>query len=227
MLTVDIVKILPDFILKLNFTVNNNVLVLFGPSGCGKTTTLRCIAGLTRPDDGSIVFGKEIFYSAEEQRFVPPKDRNVGYMFQDYALFPHMSVNNNIWYGVKQKSTKTVENYEKLMALLKIGHISARPIHQLSGGEKQRVALARALMAEPKILLLDEPLSALDCDTRLELRGELKRMQLISGIPFVLVTHDADEARAMGGEVLFIDRGRQAPAPAHWKKCICAHEQFG
>ncbi|MBP2651873.1 MAG: potA 1 [Firmicutes bacterium] len=227
MLTVDIIKTLPDFRLQLNFTVANSILVLLGPSGCGKTTTLRCIAGLTCPDDGTITFGKEIFYSGSNQIFVAPKDRNIGYMFQDYALFPHMNVNNNIWYGVKQKTVEIKQSYDKLVELLKIGHLANRAIHQLSGGEKQRVALARALIAQPKILLLDEPLSALDCDTRLELRSELKKMQAISKIPFILVTHDLEEARSMGDQVLFIERGLQVPPSARWKECLCGREKLG
>ncbi len=210
MLAVDIRKELPDFTLEVKFTVERNVLVLFGPSGSGKTTVLRSIAGLVRPDGGRIVHDGRVLYAADSGVFVPPRERNVGYMFQEFALFPHMNVKRNIWYGVKRHNQTAHEMYERLLELLKIGHLADRFVGQLSGGEKQRVALARALMAEPKILLLDEPLSALDSATRLELQAELKKMQELWDIPFVLVTHDPDEAKALGHKILFLDRGRQA-----------------
>ena len=211
MLRVNIEKQLPDFCLQLEFAVDQNVLVLFGPSGCGKTTTLRCVAGLAEPDKGEITFGDQLFYSSKTGTFIPPRDRHIGYMFQEYALFPHMSVKKNIWYGVKRPAAQAEETYRKLLELLKIGHLAKRRTDQLSGGEKQRVALARALMAEPKILLLDEPLSALDNETRFELQAELKSMQQLWNIPFIVVTHDRDEAKALGDQFLFIDRGRQVP----------------
>ena len=209
MLQVDITKQLPDFSLQMNFTIKQEILVLFGPSGCGKTTTLRSIAGLLRPDAGKIVNDGRVLFDSNNKTFLPPRDRHVGYMFQDFALFPHMNVRKNIWYGVKQRTPQANEMYERLMQLLKIKHIEERSIPQLSGGEKQRVALARALMAMPKILLLDEPLSALDLDTRLELQSELKELQQLWEIPFVLVTHDPEEARSMGTKVLYMAKGRE------------------
>lgn len=218
MLEVNIRRKLEHFTLDISFSIDNNILVLFGPSGCGKTTILRCIAGLAQPDSGEIIFhGKKIF-SAAEHISIPPRYRHVGYMFQDYALFPHMSVKKNIWYGVKKHDATTDELYEKLVGLLKIKHLTDRYIGQLSGGEKQRVALARALMAEPRILLLDEPLSALDMDTRLELQTELCRMQRIWRIPFIVVTHDPDEARALGDQFVFLEHGHQVSAPYWWSK---------
>lgn len=122
-----------------------------------------------------------------------------------------MNVRRNIWYGVKQRGRKAEELYEKLVDLLKIGHLADRFIDRLSGGEKQRVALARALMAEPDILLLDEPLSALDNATRLDLQTELKRMQQLWNIPFILVTHDPGEAKVLGDQVFCMEKGRQVP----------------
>ena len=127
-----------------------------------------------------------------------------------------MNVQKNIRYGVRQSGEAADRMYEKLMSLLKIGHLGQRYSSQLSGGEKQRVALARALMAQPRILLLDEPLSSLDMDTRLELQTELVEMQKLWDIPFVLVTHDPVEARAMGAQVLFLEKGRQTESPAGW-----------
>ena len=209
MLSVDITKNLPDFSLSIRFSIERDILVLFGPSGCGKTTTLRSIAGLLQPDGGRIVNDGEVFFDAAGKIFIPPRQRRIGYMFQDFALFPHMSVYRNIWYGVRDHDRETRQMYEKLTSLLKIGHLAERSPGQLSGGEKQRVALARALMAQPKILLLDEPLSSLDTETRLEVRNELREMQRIWNIPFILVTHDPDEASFLGDQVLYMQKGRQ------------------
>lgn len=220
MLRIDITKQLSDFELKIKFSVENRILVLFGPSGCGKTTTLRCIAGLEKPDSGMITNRDLPLYDSAANEFVPPNKRRVGYMFQDYALFPHMNVHRNIWYGVGKGDAKAQELYKKLIRLLKLEQLTERFTDKLSGGEKQRVALARALMAEPDILLLDEPLSALDNNTRLELQAELKNMQQLWNIPFVLVTHDPQEAKALGHEVLFLERGRQVTAPDNWE-CSC------
>ena len=209
MLSVDITKNLPDFSLSLRFSIERDILVLFGPSGCGKTTTLRSIAGLLQPDGGRIVNDGEVFFDSTNKIFIPPRQRRIGYMFQDFALFPHMNVYRNIWYGVRDHDQEARQMYEKLTNLLKIGHLAERSPGQLSGGEKQRVALARALMAQPKILLLDEPLSSLDTETRWEVRNELREMQRIWNIPFILVTHDPDEARFLGDQVLYMQKGRQ------------------
>lgn len=209
MLSVDITKNLPDFSLSIRFSIERDILVLFGPSGCGKTTTLRSIAGLLQPDGGRIVNDGEVFFDAAGKIFIPPRQRRIGYMFQDFALFPHMSVYRNIWYGVRDHDREARQMYEKLTSLLKIGHLAERSPGQLSGGEKQRVALARALMAQPKILLLDEPLSSLDTETRREVRNELREMQRIWNIPFILVTHDPDEASFLGDQVLYMQKGRQ------------------
>ena len=138
MLSVDISCRLPDFSLNLQFNVERDILVLFGPSGCGKTTTLRSIAGLIKPDAGRIVFNDKVFFDAAANVFVPPCERHIGYMFQDYALFPHMNVQKNIWYGVKRHGQDTQAMYEKLLGLLKIEHLGKRYAGQLSGGEKQR-----------------------------------------------------------------------------------------
>lgn len=216
MLSVDITKHLPDFSLKIKFCIERGILVLFGPSGCGKTTTLRSIAGLLRPDKGKIVHDDRVFFDSDAGVFVPPCNRHVGYMFQDFALFPHMNVRRNIWYGVRQHKHEASGMYESLLNLLRIEHLEKRTIGQLSGGEKQRVALARALMAKPGILLLDEPLSSLDKETRLELQSELKDMQKLWDITFVLVTHDPEEARSMGDQVLFMEKGQQVERAVPW-----------
>ena len=226
MLSIDITKQLPNFALQIRFNVERNILVLFGPSGCGKTTILRCIAGLLEPEAGRITADGKILFDSRANIFVPPRDRQVGYMFQDYALFPHMNVQKNIWYGAKQSTSDTKYTYEKLLNLLKIEPLVKRHPEHLSGGERQRVALARALMAEPKILLLDEPLSALDNSARLELQSELKEMQKLWDIPFVLVTHDPKEAKVMGDQFLFIERGHQTEAPSFWENKVSGRNKF-
>ena len=204
MLQVNIKKELPGFTLDVQFSVENNIAVLFGPSGCGKTTTLRCIAGLIKPDAGEIINNGKILFSSELQTFIPANQRRVSYMFQEYALFPHLNVKKNIWYGVKSHNQIAEKLYKQLLELLQIEHLTERFTNKLSGGEKQRVALARALMAEPEILLLDEPLSALDEETRCQLQIELKRMQKLWNIPFILVTHDRNEAKALGDKVIYL-----------------------
>ncbi|MGD8400830.1 MAG: ATP-binding cassette domain-containing protein [Bacillota bacterium] len=208
MLRVKLEKELPEYRLAIEFEVDGQVLVLFGPSGCGKTTTLRCIAGLVRPGAGKISLGPTILYDGSAQVWVVPARRGVGYVFQDYALFPHMTVAKNVMYGVKTRGEGASERSVQLMKRLKIGSLANRFPGELSGGERQRVALARALMAEPQVLLLDEPLTALDGATRSELQDELLRLHSEWQIPFVLVTHDLEEAHKLGDRILYLERGR-------------------
>jgi len=208
MLNVSIQKQLPDYNLNVEFTVADEIIVLFGPSGCGKTTTLRCIAGLAKPDEGRMELDGELLFSTAERIYRPPQKRGVGYMFQEYALFPHMNVGKNICYGAGKPDQNSTRLFERLMDLLKISHLKQRFPAELSGGEKQRVALARALMANPKVLLLDEPLSALDYQRRFELQDELLKMQALWKIPFVMVTHDPQEAEKMGKRIIFMEQGR-------------------
>ena len=209
MFTVHIKKELPDFLLDISFSIENNILVLFGPSGCGKTTLLRCIAGLTTMKEGEIHLGSRCFFSTKENICIPPQKRKIGFVFQDYALFPHYNVRQNILYGAKATEKDAEQRFSNLLALLKIEHLIDRAPNSLSGGEKQRVALARALITQPEILLLDEPLSALDSTTRKELQEELKRLHSIWKIPFILVTHDYPEATYLGDQIILMNQGRQ------------------
>ena len=209
MLLVNVRKKLADYTLQLRFSLQNDIMVLFGHSGCGKSTTLRAIAGLTKPDDGEIRLDNTTFFSSEKKILMSTQKRRISYMFQDFALFPHMSVKQNIWYGVKTHDEDAIDLYNRLLLLLKIEHLTDRSALQLSGGEKQRVALSRALMARPKLLLLDEPTSSLDSKTRLELQEELQRIHALWRIPFILVTHDMEEAQKLGHQILFIENGRQ------------------
>ncbi|MCP4385801.1 MAG: ABC transporter ATP-binding protein [Hyphomicrobiales bacterium] len=182
-------------------------LTLLGPSGCGKSTLLRMIGGFETPTTGTIrIAGTDVTH-------VPPQRRDVNMMFQDYALFPHMSVGQNIAYGLQMKGLKGAAAQEKVRgALALVGledKIDQQP-HQLSGGQKQRVALARAIVREPKVLLLDEPLSALDAKLREQMQVELKHMHDQLGITFVMVTHDQTEALVMSDRVAVMEEGRIA-----------------
>jgi molybdate transport system ATP-binding protein len=182
-----------------------SVTVLFGPSGCGKTTALRCLAGLERPDAGFIRYGSETWFDAEQRIHLPPQRRRVGFLFQDYALFPHLSVAENVGYAVRRASRSQVA---ELLAAFELTGLEERYPAQISGGQQQRVALARALAARPRLLLLDEPLSALDAATRDELRPALRRLLAGFGVPVVLVTHDRTEAIALADRIVVMDRGR-------------------
>ncbi|MED1785633.1 ABC transporter ATP-binding protein [Brevibacillus fortis] len=203
MLSVNIQKRLPDFILDVSFSVQKEIVVLFGPSGSGKTTILNSIAGLVHPDTGVIQLNENVYYR-EGQKPLPVQKRNIGYLFQDYALFPHMTVEQNVRYGLKKGHEL---NLAPLLSTVGIDHLLQKYPHQLSGGQKQRVALIRALATEPDILLLDEPLSALDADTRKQCQDELLRLHAIWNIPFLLVTHDREETEKLADVILLIDNG--------------------
>ena len=183
---------------------NGEFLTILGPSGCGKTTTLRLIAGFENADSGDIILkGKRI-------NNIPANNREVHTVFQNYALFPHMNVFENIAFGLKMHKIPKSEIKDKVMDVLRIvkleEYVDRKP-HQLSGGQQQRVALARALVNKPLVLLLDEPLSALDASLRLNMQKELKQLQRKLGITFVLVTHDREEALSMSDRVIVMNQG--------------------
>ena len=180
-------------------------LVLLGPSGCGKTTMLRIIAGLELPDVGG-----KVLFDGKDMTSVPIEKRNVGMVFQSYALFPNMSVAENIGYGLKIRGVSKNERAARvaeLVALTNITGLEHRRIHQLSGGQRQRVALARAVAIRPGILLLDEPLTALDAALRDRLRGELNRLLRALGITAIYVTHDQSEAMELGDRIVVMRKG--------------------
>ena len=178
---------------------------MLGPSGSGKTTTLRIIAGFERPDTGRVVLG------GDDVTGRPPYDRNVNTVFQDYALFPHMSVSENVEYGLRVKGVKRQERKvraQEALALVQLEGFGGRKPVQLSGGQRQRVALARAIVNHPQVLLLDEPLGALDLKLRQEMQSELKRIQKEIGITFVYVTHDQEEALTMSDRIAVFSQGK-------------------
>ena len=208
MLHVEITKQLAHYKMDINFEMRSEILVLVGPSGSGKTSILNSIAGLDHPDDGLIMSNERMFFQAGEKP-MPARDRQIGYLFQDYALFPHMTVEKNIWYGVKKNERKeSKETIQQLLLVLGIEHLLQKYPHQVSGGEKQRVGLARALAAQPSVLLLDEPLSALDKETRKQCQDELLRLHDIWNIPFIIVTHDIDEAERLGDRIVYLQEGQ-------------------
>jgi ABC-type Fe3+/spermidine/putrescine transport system ATPase subunit len=176
---------------------------LLGPSGCGKTTTLRLVAGFETPSSG------EILLNGTRVNESPPYQRNVSTVFQSYALFPHLTVRRNVAFGLEQRGEKdTRVKVAKALEMVQLTGKESRYPRQLSGGEKQRVALARSLVLEPCVLLLDEPLAALDLQLRRAMRSELKEMQRRTGITFLFVTHDQEEALAMSDEIAIMNRGR-------------------
>ena len=223
MLRAEIYKALPGMTIDVKLAFDQGILVLFGPSGAGKTTILNCLAGLQKPDNGLISLGDHVFFSSKEKIAIPARQRKIGYVFQDCALFPHMTVKDNALYGIPSRCKKD-GGYRMsvidVMEMLGITHLQNRYPAQLSGGEKQRVALARALMVEPDLLLLDEPLSALDFATRKSLQGELKQLQKIWQIPFVLVTHSRKEMHTLADEILFLDKGCQTGYQRNDKRCL-------
>src|SRR2546426_6386902 len=187
----------------------SHVTVLFGPSGAGKTTVLRCLAGLERPERGRVRFASETWVDTDVGVMAPPQARGVGYLFQDYALFPHLTVAGNITYAIHDLDR--VERHVRLaemLHLLRLEGLEDRRPAQLSGGQQQRVALARVLARRPRLLLLDEPLSALDAPTREQLRGELRALLRGQIMPALCVTHDWVEALTLADEVAVMAGGR-------------------
>ncbi|HEY2586413.1 MAG TPA: ABC transporter ATP-binding protein [Tepidisphaeraceae bacterium] len=191
--------------------------VLFGPSGSGKTTILRCLAGLERPEGGTIRNGPQTWFDAERRVHLRPQARGVGFLFQDYALFPHLTVERNVGYGLSRASRALRRSrVAALMDLLGLSGLDRRYPRELSAGQQQRVALARAVAPRPKLLLLDEPLSALDAPTRQTLRGELRRALATLATPAVLVTHDPLEAVALADQAVVLNGGQiRQKGPIH------------
>lgn len=198
------------FDLNVSFTANGGITILFGPSGAGKTTTLRAIAGIVSPDAGRISVGDVVYFDSKTATNLTIQRRRVGYVFQDYALFPHMTAEQNVAYGIKENGSGTPSRLDQaraMLALFKIDHVRKRYPQNMSGGEQQRTALARALASDPAVVLLDEPLSAVDIETRALLVEEIKIAQEHARVPFIYVTHHVGEAARLGTRVVVLQEG--------------------
>lgn len=207
---VDIEKKLGSFFLKVKFEAGNETLALLGASGCGKSMTLKCIAGIEKPDRGRIVLDGTTLFDSEKGINLSPQERRVGLMFQDYALFPSMTVLQNIRVGAKrQKDRLSRESaVSRVMQGFGLGELADRYPHQLSGGQQQRVALARILVSEPRILLLDEPFSALDSHLRFRLEQDVRQVLRSFGKTVLLVSHDRDEVYRMADSIAVMAGGK-------------------
>lgn len=182
----------------------HELLCLFGKSGAGKTTLLRMLTGLSHPKEGRIVFNGQVWYDSAKKINLPPQKRNIGYMFQDYALFPNFTVEKNIRFGQRSRDDEQVE---RLLALFELESLRGQKPEKLSGGQRQRVALARALAMQPSMLLLDEPLSAVDFEMRRSLQQEISKAHQLLGTLTILVSHDVSEVCSLGTQVILIENG--------------------
>ena len=201
------------FTLDVAFNATSQRVVLFGPSGAGKSLTLQAIAGLLRPDEGTIALHGNALFDSARHVDLKPQARQVAYLFQDYALFPHLNVRQNIGFGLQRGWLNPLARHSSAQVdywldALELRKVASNYPAQLSGGQKQRVALARALVARPRLLLLDEPFSALDSNLRQRMRAELSELQTRLDIPMVLITHDPDDVAAFGDQVVQISDGR-------------------
>ncbi|WP_071515478.1 ATP-binding cassette domain-containing protein [Geitlerinema sp. PCC 9228] len=198
-----------QFCLEIEFAVACEITVLFGSSGCGKSSTLKAIAGLLPPDSGKIVVGGQTLFDDRSGMDLPPHQRQIGYVFQEYALFPHMSVAQNIGFALHRWSkSRQRQRIEELAQMLEIQDLLTFSVQKLSGGQAQRVAIARALAAYPRMLLLDEPFSALNDELRSPLRKQLKNIQQKFQIPVILVTHSKAEAMEIGDSLIVLSQGK-------------------
>ena len=230
MIQIHFSKTLREFELELALEIpTGETLVIVGPSGCGKTTALNCIAGLTAPDWGFIRLEEETVFHSGERINAPPEHRRVGYVFQDYALFPHLTVEENVAYGLRARrwsSERIQSRIEEVLALLQIEKLTGARPAQLSGGEQQRVALARAVAIGSQVLLLDEPLGALDATTRQHVRRELKRLLRRLQITAIVVTHDYADALALGQHILVMDQGQAVQWGTREELLLTPQSQF-
>ena len=194
-----------SFTLSIDERLTGRITALFGPSGAGKTTTLDAIAGLRTPASGTICIGHRVVFASATRVNVPPYDRHVGYVPQDVALFPHMNVRRNVLFGRRPGQRLELQT---VVSMLEIADLLEREVRELSGGERQRVALARALMSSPELLLLDEPLAAVDLERRRRILPYVERVRDELGVPVLYVTHDAEDVRRFADAVIVLDAGR-------------------
>jgi molybdenum ABC transporter ATP-binding protein len=223
-------KALRHFDLEVDFSVAaGEVAVVVGPSGAGKTSILNCIAGLDTPDSGCIRLGDHTVFDAASRVNVRPEQRGVGYVFQDYALFPHLTVADNVAYGLRSRHCPAAEirsRVDRLLDMLRIHDLASAYPTSLSGGEQQRVALARAVAPGPEILLLDEPLAALDTTSRKHVRRELRELLRRLGVAVILVTHDYEDALVLGRRILVMEKGRISREGTHEELLLHPRSRF-
>ena len=205
------------FELDVSFASDAERLVLYGPSGAGKTQTLKMIAGIARPDRGRVAVAGRTLYDSASRVCLSAQDRRLGYVFQDYALFPHLTVRQNVAFGLQRGWLNPARSFtdpavERWIAAFQLGPVASQYPHQLSGGQRQRTALARALVTGPDALLLDEPFAALDKALARRLRAELKELQQQLHVPLLLITHDDDDLRDLAHDVVQLQRGRVVAA---------------
>lgn len=195
--------------MEVDFGVPAGFTILFGPSGAGKTTVLNCLAGITEPDSGRIVIGERILFDSSQRMNVSTSKRGVGYVFQSLALFPHMTVEENVQYGLSHLPLDQRQaRAQKILNAFHIGHLSHQSARQISGGEAQRAALARTLVTDPALLLLDEPLAALDAPTKSRIIADLRAWNRTHRIPVLYVTHSREEVFGLGERAIVLDQGR-------------------
>lgn len=215
-LSIDIEKSLPEFKLKVAFQLDQEIMAVLGPSGCGKTMTLKCIAGLMAPDQGSIILDERVLFHSEQGVNLPAQERKIAFLFQNYALFPHLTVCENIAFGIRHlPPAERDERVQKLLRKMRLHGLGHRYPADLSGGQQQRVALARALAPEPKVLLLDEPFSALDTQVKERLEAELLELQDDFQGHVLFVTHNLAEAYRLSSKMAVYDNG----ALLQWGEC--------
>jgi len=206
---------LADLVLDIEFRADARTLALFGDSGAGKTSVLNAIAGLLRPQRGRVVLDGRVLFDSESRIDVPVTERRIGYVFQDGRLFPHLDVRANLLYGERARRNGDVANFDSVVALLELAPLLGRRPATLSGGERQRVAIGRALLAHPRALLLDEPLTGLHFDARRQVLDHLRRLKRELGVFTLLVTHHADEVAALADQVVLLAAGEVVGRLAH------------
>lgn len=209
MIAFNIKKQLSHYLLNVEYAFDKGVLVIQGRSGSGKTTILNCISGLLKPDDGCVGIHDHVVFDSSEKINLPTRERNVGYVFQSFALFPHINVYNNIIYGLKARKKPILkEKIENTMEILGISHLANKNPKAISGGEKQRVALARVLVTDPDVLLLDEPFSALDVETKEQIYPIFDKIKEKYSVPMILISHNPLEGDRFGDHRIYLEEGQ-------------------